>query len=552
MKKLFKIQLLCLIFMSTILFGSELIQGGGNDNGAVNKNLWSHFGNTYGSLDRSYNAEQFIYATPKDTGSGMYQSFTTEVGKDYEVNSILIGSDTNRREVFNGESYLTVSSAPPVQSKASVIAESEHVTGASETNVSFVFTATSTTSYLALRSDRQWHYASARAISVKAIGETTIPATIDNPPLTREELRELLENWNNVRHMGNQEVIEEYENAIINANTSQITDMSSLFRGVLEAPGGRMNFTLNIRNWDVSNVTSMAGMFYATTFDQDISNWDVSSVTNMSYMFSGSEYNQPLNNWDVSNVTSMSYMFYSTGFSGIGDNFGNPTQFNQPLNNWDVSNVTNMSYMFATSQAGLMSSGTASFNQNIRTWDVSNVVDYDDFASFSILEDQHNPFITNVTPVSTGAELIHDAGNENGVLKGSYRENTQYWEGSFTMLREHNGVTYLLTGNEQYAYTYQSFTTEVGKEYEVKATLIGADVNRRGAFTSGSVVTIAEQVPTTHGSDEIATSLTVTSGTATEVNFTFTATSTTSYVVLRGDSAWRYPNVSAVSVKELQ
>jgi len=433
MKKLFKIQLLWLMFMSTLLFGVELIQGGGNDNGALDKSVWSTFGNTFGSLDRTYNGEQFIYATPKDTGSGMQQSFSTEVGKEYEVRAILIGSDTNRREVFNGESYLTVSSAFPVQAKTSVIAESEHVIGAEETSISFRFTATSTTTYLALRSDRQWHYASARAVSVKEVDAGITPPN-DNPPLSREELQALVQQWLSIEPIGDPvdrrlpEESEHLKQQIENANVSQITDMSDIFSYCDEYhPFPVYLGILDLTNWDVSNVTNMKGMFecnnynphpqvwMANTIDAKISTWNVSNVRNMSYMFSGSRKKDSviLNSWDVSNVTNMEGMFVNSFFSPPIDNWDvsnvsnmnymfRESVFNHPLNNWDVSNVTDMGLMFSAHRTDRFTIG-AHFNQDISTWNVSNVINYDYFAGeagsgyYSVLEDSYNPFLQETT-----------------------------------------------------------------------------------------------------------------------------------------------------------
>eukprot|EP00961_Rhodomonas_salina_P054462 731729-Rhodomonas_salina.2 len=86
-------------------------------------------------------------------------------------------------------------------------------------------------------------------------------------------------------------------------DTSQITDMSSLFRD-------ERTFNLNIGAWNTGSVTDMSNMFYgAFAFNQDISGWDVSSVTSMQQMFmrpsvinSDSQFNQPLSSWDVSKV----------------------------------------------------------------------------------------------------------------------------------------------------------------------------------------------------------------------------------------------------------
>ena len=152
--------------------------------------------------------------------------------------------------------------------------------------------------------------------------------------------------------------------------TSLITEMSNMFT---EVP----DFNQKIGTWDVSNVTTMYGMFDGAGFNQDISNWDVSSVTNMGSMFSYTMFNQDISNWDVSSVTNMSYMFDGAGF-------------NQDISNWDVSSVTNMNGIFAgTNFNGDISSWNVSnvtnmegmfnlnhdFNQDLSSWDVSSVTD---------------------------------------------------------------------------------------------------------------------------------------------------------------------------------
>ena len=121
--------------------------------------------------------------------------------------------------------------------------------------------------------------------------------------------------------------------------TTLVTDMTNY-------PGGYLLFWQfddfkSIETWDVSNVTSMAGLFntcncFNPEYVEDIPDltyWDVSSVTNMSAMFShiygGAMFNQDISGWDVSNVTDMTRMF-------MGNQY-----FNQDLSGWDVSKVTN-------------------------------------------------------------------------------------------------------------------------------------------------------------------------------------------------------------------
>ena len=117
---------------------------------------------------------------------------------------------------------------------------------------------------------------------------------------------------------------------------------------------------IDFNDIDVSNIDSFCnknkGIFENTDFKYiDISDWDVSNATNMAYMFYMCKELKSVGNisgWDVSNVTDMSSMFYSC------------TYFNQNISSWDVSNVIGMSYMFAWCE---------SFNQDLSNWNVSKV-----------------------------------------------------------------------------------------------------------------------------------------------------------------------------------
>ena len=81
-----------------------------------------------------------------------------------------------------------------------------------------------------------------------------------------------------------------------------VTDMADLFRG--------KSITHDITGWDVSNVTTMASMFWGVTgFNQDIGDWDTSSVTNMLSMFDGAiGFNQDIGDWVTSSVTNVVYV----------------------------------------------------------------------------------------------------------------------------------------------------------------------------------------------------------------------------------------------------
>ncbi|GMH97831.1 hypothetical protein TrST_g7078 [Triparma strigata] len=162
-------------------------------------------------------------------------------------------------------------------------------------------------------------------------------------------------------------------------NTSEVTDMSDLFAADVEGAGETAEqFDEDISKWDVSNVTTMAWMFFkAKAFNGDLSSWDVSNVTTMEGMFQyTSAFNGDLSSWNVSNVTTMRAMFSQASFNGNLSSwdvsnvttmeymFDEAEAFNGDLSSWSVSNVTTMRYMFYKAKA---------FNGDLSSWDVSNV-----------------------------------------------------------------------------------------------------------------------------------------------------------------------------------
>ena len=187
-------------------------------------------------------------------------------------------------------------------------------------------------------------------------------------PLTREELIQIIKDWANDPSQANAD-------KIINADTSEITDMSGLFSPEYVP----FMFSYEIR--DIYSDLNETSIDRLRRFNLNISSWDVSNVTDMAEMFEETHtFNQPLNNWDVSNVTDMGKMF-----------FGART-FNQPLNNWDVSNVTDMSQMFDARAYEGDRFDSVSFNQDISTWDVQNI-NYNPLGYFGVLNDRYNPFV---------------------------------------------------------------------------------------------------------------------------------------------------------------
>ena len=145
-------------------------------------------------------------------------------------------------------------------------------------------------------------------------------------------------------------------------DVSQVTSMGFLFLngtwdrwfGDLEHPYSLFNADLS--KWDVSNVRYMREMFaLASGFNADISGWNTSQVYDMSGMFAfASTFNANISNWDTSSVTSLRHFLYEA------------RTFSGDLSNWNVSKVTDMVHLF---------SYTTLFDGDISTWDVSSVTD---------------------------------------------------------------------------------------------------------------------------------------------------------------------------------
>ena len=164
-------------------------------------------------------------------------------------------------------------------------------------------------------------------------------------------------------------------------DTSDVTNMSAMFQcsiGLTE---------LDLSKWDVSNVTSMAGMFaghssvgeMSLTSIGDVSKWDTSRVESMGGMFQKCTSLQTLNvaDWNTSSVTDMRNMFYECIALTELDvatkkvNEGTENEYTA----WDVSNVSKFNSMFSM---GSYNSGSASrplAELDVSNWDTSSATD---------------------------------------------------------------------------------------------------------------------------------------------------------------------------------
>jgi surface protein len=94
-----------------------------------------------------------------------------------------------------------------------------------------------------------------------------------------------------------------------------------------------------MENWDVSNWTSMYGLFDSDKpVKSDLSYWDVSNVKDFRLAMQLENINPNINNWDVSKATNMSGFFSNSS--------GEKYIEGMDLSGWDVSKVTNCSGFF--------------------------------------------------------------------------------------------------------------------------------------------------------------------------------------------------------------
>ena len=144
---------------------------------------------------------------------------------------------------------------------------------------------------------------------------------------------------------------------VSNWDMSNVTSMDWMFSGCSSLT------SLDTSNWDTSNVTSMSGMFYccSSLTSLDVSNWDTSNVEDMNVTFSNcsSLTSLDVSNWDTSNVTKMDSMF---------NNCSSLTSLD--VSNWDIGNVRDTYDMFG---------GCSSLTSlDVSNWDVRNVDQMDD------------------------------------------------------------------------------------------------------------------------------------------------------------------------------
>ena len=98
---------------------------------------------------------------------------------------------------------------------------------------------------------------------------------------------------------------------------------------------------IGMENWDVSNWTSMYGLFDSDKpIKSDLSYWDVSNVEDFRLAMQLETTNPNINNWDVSKATNMSGFF--------SDSSDNKYIEGIDLSGWNVTKVTTCNDFFGS------------------------------------------------------------------------------------------------------------------------------------------------------------------------------------------------------------
>ena len=139
--------------------------------------------------------------------------------------------------------------------------------------------------------------------------------------------------------------IQEYGHAcdLNHLDVSEVTSLNGVFAG--------SKFNGDISKWDTSNVKTMNKMFAKSRFNGDISKWNVGHVEDFGAMFEKSMFNSDISEWKPNNAVTFYKMFYDTDFNG-------------DLSKWDVRSVEHFGSMFELS----------AFNGNLDSWVLTNAV----------------------------------------------------------------------------------------------------------------------------------------------------------------------------------
>ena len=233
-----------------------------------------------------------------------------------------------------------------------------------------------------------------------------------------------LSNWNTSK-CTNMRCLFQNNTQLVNLNltnwdVSKVENISYMFTNCY-----KLSNVGDLSNWRLSSCTLMNSMFSSCNVLKtigDTANWDTSKCTDMSRMFNNCTSLTSLNvsNWDVSNVTIFKSMF-------SGGNYGNPAMKIKNLNvsNWDMSSATDISFMFY---------GFQGCNLDLSRWDVSKVQNFDHMTAHTYINigDVSNWY----TPAATNMNaMFYSVTNEVLNVSNLVTDNVMCFEQMFENCR---------------------------------------------------------------------------------------------------------------------
>ena len=259
-----------------------------------------------------------------------------------------------------------------------------------------------------------------------------------------------------------------------NFNTSNVTSMAEMFYGCSSLT------SLNLSIFNTSNVTTMYNMFtYCSSLTSlNVSNFDTSKVTNMDSMFYGCSKLTELDvsSFNTSKVEDMSYMF---------QNCSKLTSLN--LSNFNTSNVTDMYEMFYYCPK-LTSLNVSSFNTSKVTnmggmfGDCSSLTSLD-LSSFDMSK------VTNTTDMLAGCSALTEIKTPRAIGSTNITIPNNDWYNTSTLSGPYSSITSSLTGITIKRGCY-TFTGTNVRAYR-SASVVGAST---GYISSGGLIYYGDTV----------------------------------------------------------
>jgi len=197
-------------------------------------------------------------------------------------------------------------------------------------------------------------------------------------------------------------------------NTSKVTDMSEMFYGATSLP------TINLSSFDFQNVTDMNGMFYQLRNLQTVvvSRFNTGKVTNFKNMFWNAAITS-LNTagFETQSAVNMSGMFYGTRIPNLD------------LSSFNTQNVTDMSGMFGETEYTVKLYLTNFDTRNVQDFtgmfslghytrdSLTNIYVRSDFNTSSVTKRIYNVFGERRTLRGGNGSRCSFSGNNNEALK---------------------------------------------------------------------------------------------------------------------------------------